>query len=465
MIKDFLSKYNKRTLIRGGIALIVYLLWVIWIGNYWFLIGLPVVFDIYFTKKVNWSPWKSRTKKNHIVIEWIDALIFAIVAVTIINIFLFQNYKIPTGSMEKSLQIGDHLYVSKVAYGPRIPITPLALPFMQHTIPGTMKKSYVEWPKWEYKRLKGTGKVKRWDPVVFNFPAGDTVCLNEQNRSYDAIVRDRLYNLKNVDETAKRPVKSFDEYYAEARELIHKERDIIVRPIDKKDNYIKRCVAIPGDSLEIRDGVIYVNGEKEPYVPGRQKTYIVNTQGKYLNAKRLRELGIYESDIIPYGNVQIMTLSEEIVEKVKNFRNVASIEEFNEFQPPHHNIFPHNYARNWSQDNFGPIYLPEAGVTVDLNMETLPLYKRIIDTYEGNKLEVKDSTIYINGEVASTYTFKMDYYWMMGDNRHSSLDSRFWGYVPEDHIIGKPKFIWLALHKEKKFPANIQFKRMFRKIK
>ncbi len=465
MIKEFIKKHDRKTLIRGSVALVLYLLWVIWLGNYWFLIGLPVVFDMYFSKKVNWSPWKKREGKNHIVIEWLDALIFAVIAVTIINIFLFQNYKIPTGSMEKSLQINDHLYVSKVAYGPRIPMTPLALPFMQHTIPGTLAKSYLEWPKWDYKRLVGLSKVKRWDPVVFNFPAGDTVCLDEQHRSFDAIVRDRQYELIGVDQRTKKELKPQLEYYEQARKEIWEERKIVVRPIDKKDNYIKRCVGIPGDSLEIRNGIIFINGEKEPEIPGRQKTFLINTQGKYLNPRHLKELGIYDDEIIPYGPNQIMPLTGEMKEKIEKFRNVAGIERFQGFDEPHYNIFPFNYSRMWTQDNFGPIYIPKAGTTVELNMDVLPMYERIIKTYEGNNLSVKDSTIYVNGEIATSYTFKMDYYWMMGDNRHSSLDSRFWGYVPEDHIVGKPKFIWLSLHKDKKFPANVQLKRMFRKIK
>lgn len=465
MIKDFIKNHDRKTLIKGAFALVVYLLWVIWLGNYWFLIGLPIVFDMYLTKKVNWSPWKKREGKNHLLVEWLDALIFAVIAVTIINVFLFQNYKIPTGSMEKSLQINDHLYVSKVAYGPRIPETPLALPFMQHTIPGTTQKSYLDWPKWKYKRLKGLGRVKRWDPVVFNFPAGDTVCLDETNRSYDAIVRDRLYAMKSRDEASKKPLKSWEEYYNMARKAIRKERDIVVRPTDKKDNYIKRCVGVSGDSLQIIDGVVYVNGEKEPEIPGRQKSYLVNTGGKYLNPRYLKELGVYEDDIIPFGKGEIIPMTDEVKDRVGKFKNVQGVDRFYGWDQPDYNIFPFNYSRMWTQDNFGPIYIPKSGDTVELNLDILPQYKRIIGTYEKNELRVKDSTIYINGKVATSYTFKMNYYWMMGDNRHSSLDSRFWGYVPEDHIVGKPIFIWLSMRKDKSFPANIQLRRMFRKIK
>ncbi len=467
MIKEFISKYDKRTLRRGTIALVIYLLWVIWLGNYWFLLGLPIVFDMYISKKVNWSPWKKREGKNSAVVEWIDALIFAVIAVTIINIFLFQNYKIPTGSMEKSLQIGDHLYVSKIAYGPRIPMTPISLPFMQHTIPGTSTKSFIDWPRWDYKRLKGFGKVKRWDPVVFNFPEGDTVCFEKQNVSYYSIIRDRIAELKYLDSGMKKPLRSEKEYYAEARNYVWNNYTVIVRPIDKEDNYIKRCVGIAGDSLQIIDGVIYINGVKEPDVEGRQYLNNVYTNGNVINKRTLQKIGIYNEDIHWSDDRTILQvpLTQKMKKEVTEMRMVSKVEQFmfavGEEWP---NMFPNDNIHKWNLDQFGPIYIPKAGVTINLNLENLGFYERIIDQYENNDLEVKDSTIFINGKPATTYTFKMNYYWMMGDNRHSSLDSRYWGYVPEDHIIGKPRFIWLSLNQDKKFPANIQFSRMFRPI-
>jgi signal peptidase I len=466
-MKKFLEKYDRKTLIRGGAALLVYLLWVIWLGNYFFILGLPIVFDMYITKKVNWSPWKKKDSKNHFIIEWIDALIFAIVAVTIINIFLFQNYKIPTGSMEKSLQIGDHLYVSKVAYGPKIPNTPLALPFMANTIPGTQKKSYIEWPRWGYKRLKGFTHIKRWDPIVFNFPAGDTVCIERSNVSYYSIIRDRIEELKNIDLSSKKELKNDKEYYALARKDVWNNYTIIVHPVDKKDNYIKRCVAIAGDSLQIINGVVYVNGEEEPYLEGRQHAYNIRTTSP-LNKRTINKLGVYNDDLKMHSNdiYYHVPLTEDMKKDVSKYKNVTYIEPFNsEEYLPNYNIFPYKKELNWSLDNFGPLYIPKKGATVEINLETLPFYERIIDHYEENDLEVKDSIIYINGKIANSYTFKMDYYWMMGDNRNNSLDARYWGYVPEDHIIGKPRFIWLSLHKEKNFPANIQLKRMFKVIR
>jgi signal peptidase I len=465
MIKNFLSKFERKTLIRAGIAILIYLLWVIWLGNYWFLLGLPVVFDMYLTKKVNWSPWKKRNGDNNMIIEWLDALIFAVIAVTIINIFLFQNYKIPTGSMEKSLQVGDHLYVSKVAYGPRIPNTPLALPFMSNSIWGTKKKSFLTWPQWDYKRLKGFGQIKRWDPVVFNFPTGDTVCFERSNVSYYQIVREVASGMKSNDIQNKKPIQSYKEYYNRARKWVWNEYTMVVRPVDKTDNYIKRCVGIPGDSLEIIDGVLYINGEQEPEIPGRQKFYEVHTGNKMLISRHLTKLGIYKEDIHKFNHSYVIPLTKEMYEQVSVMKNVDSITSWEFMEYDSVEIFPHTSKYPWSVDNYGPIYIPKKGVTTRLNLKNIHFYKRIIGHYEKNDLEIKDSTIYINGNPTDNYTFKMNYYWMMGDNRHSSLDSRIWGYVPEDHIIGKPKFIWLSIHKEKEFPKNIQIKRMFRKIK
>ncbi|MBN1597746.1 MAG: S26 family signal peptidase [Bacteroidales bacterium] len=460
-----------RDLIRFSVTLIIYILWVIWVGIYWFLLGIPIIVDIYLTKKVNWTPWKKREGKNHWAIEWLDALIFAVVAVTIINIFLFQNYKIPTGSMEKSLLIGDHLYVSKVAYGPRIPNTPFSVPFMQHTIPGTDSKSYSELIQWPYKRLAGTGKVKRNDPVVFNFPAGDTVIRNKAYQSvsiYHLIRFEAEERLKMRDQYANKPLKTDKEYYNLARQDILKEHDILVRPVDKRDNYIKRCVAVPGDSLQIIQGVVYINGEKQVDIKGLQYDYAVFTDGRRLNSKKLMKLGVNKDDLEYTGDLSILKvpLTQEMkseIEKnalVQTIRPLFQQEDYYDYQ-----MFPHSNKYQWNLDYYGPIYIPKKGATVEINMESLPLFKRIIGYYENNDLVVKDSTIYINGEITNSYTFKMDYYWMMGDNRHRSLDSRYWGYVPEDHIVGKPKFIWLSLNRDKSFPANIRLKRMFKGIK
>ena len=470
MIKKFIEKYGLRNVIRFSITLIIYILWVIWLGNYWFLLGLPIIFDIYLSQKVNWTPWKKRGVKNHWLIEWFDALIFAVVAVTIINIFLFQNYKIPTGSMEKSLLIGDHLYVSKVTYGPRIPQTPLSVPFMQHTIPGTDTKSYVEWIKIPYKRLAGLTKIKNDDPVVFNFPAGDTVCREKelQTVSYYYIVRAEAERLKLLDQYANQPLKTDEEYYALGRSEVWRKHDILVRPVDRRDNYIKRCVAIPGDTLQIISGVVYINGQRQKEIPGIQYDFSVFLNGRRLNEKKLKDLGISPEDIRYNSNYTIMQapLTDALADELQKNRIVQGLEILIR-EPDYYDnkMFPHDSRFQWNLDYYGPIYMPKKNATIDITLDNLPLYKRIIDYYENNDLEVKDSVIYINGEAASQYTFKMDYYWMMGDNRHHSLDSRYWGYVPEDHIVGRPRFIWLSLNRDKHFPGNIRLKRMFHGIK
>ena len=467
-MKNFIEKYGKRDLIKFSYTVILYILWVIWLGNFWFLFGIPVIADIYITKKVNWTPWKKKEGKNNMLVEWFDALLFAVVAVTIINIFLFQNYKIPTGSMEKSLLIGDHLYVSKVAYGPRLPNTPLSIPFMQHTIPGSDSKSYSDLIKLPYKRIKGFGKIKRDDAVVFNFPTGDTVCRDKslQSVSYYYLVRAEADNLKYLDKYAKQSLKSDEEYYRLGREKLWAQQDILFRPVDKRDNYIKRCVAIAGDTLQIIAGKVYINGQPQKEIPGLQHDYAVVTDGRRLNVKKLQQLGISQADL-QYGSgfLQVPLTHDMVVSLQKN-KFVQRVEPL--FREPDYfddKMFPHDDRYQWNLDYFGPIYMPKKGATIEITLDNLPLYERIIDYYEQNDLIVKDSAIYINGKLSDNYTFKMDYYWMMGDNRHKSLDSRYWGYVPEDHVVGSPKFIWLSLNRDESFPTNIRLRRMFKRIR
>ncbi len=451
---------------KFGTVALLYLLWVIWLNNYWWLLGEIVIFDLYITRKVNWTFWKKREGENSKLVEWIDALIFAVIAVSFINIFFFQNFKIPTGSMEKTLLIGDHLFVSKVSYGPRLPMTPLSFPFTQHTMPLVGGKSYLEWIKRPYRRLPGTGHVKRFDIVVFNFPAGDTVCLEQQAQSYYSIVRSAAMELINRDRMEGKNKASYDSYLAKARRIVKNRYHIVVRPVDKEDNYIKRCVAMPGDSLQIIHGDLYINGEKVPEFPGQQYRYIIRTNGARLNPVTLERMHIYKSDVMHMGSSEyVMPLTKANYEKIKKFHIVKSITRYeNPAGTYAYYIFPHSPDYPWNEDNFGPLWIPEKGATVQLTLKNLPKYKRIIEAYEHNTLQVKDSTIYINGRPASSYTFKYNYYWMMGDNRHDSADSRFWGFVPETHIVGKPKYIWLSLDKEKHFPANIRVRRMFKKI-
>lgn len=432
---------------KFAVAALIYLLWVIWIENYWWLIGLVVIFDIYVSKKVHWAFWKKKNPpdgKQTKVVEWVDAIIFAVIAATFIRMFFIEAYTIPTSSMEKSMLIGDYLFVSKTSYGPKMPNTPLSFPFVHHTMPfSTTKKSYVEWIKRPYKRIAGTGKVKNNDVVVFNFPEGDTVALKVPNQSYYMLVRE----------------------YGRQRVWQEKETfgEIIARPVDKRENYIKRCVGIPGDVLEYKMGQLYVNGKEQAHFPGVQYDNIVVTDGAGINKRTLTEMKISEADRHMYSPTQYLfplTLANE--EKLKSMKNITSVQRT--IQQPgtwDKTLFPFSPNYQWNLDNFGPLEIPKKGATVQLTVENLPIYERIIDLYEANDLKVTDGTIYINGAPATSYTFKMDYYWMMGDNRHNSADSRFWGFVPEDHVVGKAVFIWLSLDKDEPFYNKIRWNRLF----
>jgi signal peptidase I len=461
MNKLFSGKYFK-----FAVAALIYLLVVIWIGNYWLIIGLAIIYDLYITEKVNWSFWKKRNGKNSTIVEWLDALIFAVIAVTLINIFLFQNYRIPTGSMEKSLLIGDHLFVSKTAYGPRMPNTPLAFPFTQHTMPLTKGKSWSDIILWPYKRLAGFGRVKNNDPIVFNFPAGDTVVVEDQVTSYYEIVRRAARDLKYRDNVSSLTPRSDDYYLSLARKDIKDRFTVIYRPVDRRDNYVKRCIGIPGDTILITDGTVFINGKPLADNETQQTSYFVNTNGTTINPKAFERLNISKADQQIYMGVYFLPLTKTNAEKIAAFSNVTNVQaSFERTGEPAPDIFPYSKILKWNKDNFGPLWIPVKGATVRIDTSNICLYDRIIDVYENNDLRVEGDKIYINDKLSDSYTFKMDYYWMMGDNRHNSADSRFWGFVPEDHVIGKPKFIWLSIDKEAKGLRKIRLGRMFMKVR
>ncbi len=466
-IKDILkNKYFK-----FSIAALVYLLWVIWVGNYWLLIGIAIIVDVYVTKKVNWAFWKKRDmkgKKKSALIEWVDALIFAVIAATLIRMFFIEAFTIPTSSMEKSLLVGDYLFVSKVSFGPRVPNTPLSFPFVHHTMPGTRNvKSYLNWIEWPYKRLKGFGEVKRNDCVVFNYPEGDTVIVQFQSeRSYYSVISEYAHEFRNMDLSNGKKLSQYTKYYNRAREYVLNNYDITVRPVDKRENYIKRCVAIPGDTLLVENGNLFINGEPQEKAEHNQYNYIVTTSRSRINPKTLDRLNIAHADrnVIGQGKY-LFPLTDYNVDAMQKMRSVQSVSKLiTPKNKPNFRIFPHNKNYNWNEDFFGPIVMPQMNQTIELTLENISVYERIIDLYEDNELEIKDSSIFINGEKVTSYTFKMDYYFLMGDNRHNSADSRYWGFVPEDHIVGKAVFIWLSLDKDKRFLNKIRWNRLFRVI-
>jgi signal peptidase I len=372
--------------------------------------------------------------------EWIDAAIFAIVAATLIRTFVFEAYTIPTGSMEKTLLINDFLFVSKLSYGPRIPNTPLAVPFVHHTVPVINTKSYSEAIKIPYRRWFAS-PVKRNDVVVFNFPAGDTLTTEWDSKlPYYDIVRQM------------------------GRERTWEEYHVTTRPVDKRENYIKRCVGISGDTIEIKEGVLYVNNEKAFVSPSAATYYRVKTNNTVLDEDMLREAGVQlnqddgDPDFKPMQMTDyLINLTEEELNIVKKIPGVTEVKR--DIVNETGSIYPQDTALfKWTIDNFGKLWIPKKGATIPLTPQNIALYKRLIHVYENNSWEERDGKVLINGEPASSYTFKMNYFWMMGDNRHKSQDSRFWGFVPEDHVVGEAWLIWMSWDK------GPRWKRLFRTI-
>ena len=468
---------GRRQWIKMAAVMALYIAFIIWIRSWLGVVVIPFIFDAYITKIVPWTLWrKSKNKTVRTVMSWVDAIVFALGAVYLVNIYFFQNYQIPTSSLEKSLLVGDFLFVSKMSYGPRAPMTPLTMPLTQHTMPVTGTKSYIDWPQWDYKRVKGLGHVKHGDIVVFNYPTGDTVMLNMQatdiyaeaygigNEHYASILP-RLDSLPRREQ-----YEVFRGIYAWGRNYITEHPnifgDITVRPVDRRENYVKRCVGLPGDTLQIIDRTIYINGQAQAQPENVQFNYYVKTAGMPIPDAMFDELGVSMDDRVRLnvpGFAYLLPLTDAMVAQLKaNTKLIKSITLEPEMGVSRA-LYPQNLVKQWDRNNYGPIWIPRRGATIELTWDNLPLYERCITAYEGNTLDVRDDGFYINGEKADTYTFKMDYYWMMGDNRHNSADSRYWGFVPEDHIVGKPLFVWLSLDKDKGwFEGKIRWDRIFK---
>lgn len=442
-----MKKFSKKQYIKFGVAAVLYGLFILWMQNGWLAFGYILLVDIFLTQYIPWGAWK-RTKNPQLrnILEWVDDIVFALIAVYFINIFIFQNYQIPSSSLEKSLLVGDYLFVSKLSYGPRVPNTPVAFPLVQNTLPFFNCKSYLDWPEWDYKRVKGFGQVKRNDIVVFNFPAGDTVALKFQNPDYYTLVEQFGREAIRLDKA------TFGE--------------VIYRPVDKRENYVKRCIGMPGDTIEIRDNQVYIDGKAAENPEKMQYNYYVETDGSMLTEEQFRLLDVSKSDRMLVSNthnpIYRFPLTQKALAIVKKLPIVKNV--WIETASPNDNMYyPVDYPTGWNRDNYGPLWIPEKGATIPLTERNVGLYKRCIVNYEHNTLEVKEGQIFINGKPETSYTFQYDYYWMMGDNRHNSADSRSWGFVPEDHIVGKPIMIWLSLDKDRGlFDGKIRFNRMFR---
>jgi signal peptidase I len=458
-----MMKISKVKWIKFGFWTVIYVLFCIWIQSWLMLLGVLVITDIFLTRIIPWGGWK-RAKNPGVrkTLELVDDLLFALIFVYIINLFLFQNYQIPTPSLEKSLLVGDYLFVSKVSYGPRIPNTPISFPLVQNTLPFINSKSYIEWPRWGYKRAPGFGTVKRNNIVVFNFPAGDTIALNMQNPDYYSLLHDY------------------------GREAIHLNKaafgEVMYRPVDKRENYVKRCIGMPGDSLSVVNNQVVINGEEIENPEGIQLNYFVETDGSFITPEQFRQMGISRSDQRIAGQNVVALLFQPdaagrfnpvyhlpLTKKTLNYlQNLATIRRiivepdglFSSY------TYPLNYPTGWTRDNYGPIWIPSKGATIELTPLNLALYHRCIRNYENNNLDIDaNGKVFINGKETTTYTFGMDYYFMMGDNRHNSADSRSWGFVPEDHIVGKPIMVWMSFNKDHGLlNGGIRWNRIFRMV-
>jgi len=381
---------------------------------------------------------KSKRKKSRLR-EWLDAGVFAVIVATLFRTFAAEAYTIPSGSMEGTMLINDYLYVNKMAYGPRIPMTPLAVPLVHNTLPIIGGKSYTDAVQWKYRRLPGYSRVQHNDIVVFNGPDGDTAIADDPNLDYYQMCR------------------------MLGRDVVNSQYKIITHPVDKKDNLIKRCIGLPGDVIEIKNTEVYVNNKAATPYPHSKHNYIIHTNGAAPGLDEDAEL-LQQID----NHAYLYNLANEQVAGVRKAANVTSAEPYIRYaagHTPEHAgewVYPFDTMNyKWNKDNYGPLRIPKAGTTVALNPQNIALYRRVIKNYEGNTLEEHNGKFFINGKEANTYTFKMDYYFMMGDNRDNSLDSRYWGFVPDDHIVGKAWFVWMSYGEGL---SDIRWGRLFRGI-
>ncbi len=454
------------------IALLAFLLW---IQCWWGLLAIPFIFDAHITRIIPWGWWK-RIKSPFLrsVMGWVDAIVFAAVAMYFVHNYFGQNYVIPSSSLEKSMLTGDYLLVSKMNYGPRDPMTPIHMPMTSHTLPLLNCKSYLETPHWKYHRNPGFQKIKQNDIVVFNYPAGDTVALNIQEADYYTLCYQAGEQLLPVDRkglSAEEQMNVFSAQYAAGRKyIIDNEQQfgkVVSRPVDMRENYVKRCVGLPGQTLEIKKGIVYTDGKRNRQPANVQYCYDVSLRSP-LPEYLCRELGISVEDRSEMIDNNSSLLRMPLTRKAYNVLSQRKdiVEDIRLSAPTTGTaLYPHNKETGWTANDYGPVWIPKKGRRIRLTLENIAMYRRPIEVYEGNQVEIRDGRIFINGKQTAGYTFKMDYYWMMGDNRDNSADSRFWGFVPEDHIIGKPILIWMSLDKDYGwFNGKIRWERFFRSV-
>lgn len=402
--------------------------------------------DIFLLKIVNWKYLITWNLPYWISVpwEWIKAVILALFITAAIKILLIEAYRIPSPSMEKTLLPGDYLFVSKIAYGPRLPFTPLSLPFLPSMLPDG-RLTYISTPDRQYKRLKGTSEIKRNDIIVFNFPEGDTVLVQYPGQNYYSLRRQFMRN----------PIES--------------SLNLVTHPIDKRDNYIKRCIALPGDTIYLKNANVYINNAFQDESEFMVVKYFVRTTTGKLSDSVLNMVGVHPDEISynPNDNIHIIPLDTHGYKFLVNNKEVRTIYKYTEPFLVYRNldVFPNNTNFRWTPDDFGPVYVPKRNTVIRLDINNLPFYERIIRVYEKNMLEIKEDNIYINSKLADSYTFQMDYFFVLGDNRHNSADSRFWGFVPENHIIGKAFYLWFSKDPGKNIISGTRWERMFKPIK